>query len=147
MIARVVGEPVAFGRTYTCGTDGAYMPVDDYVRLIARVVGHEPKLAHIPKELIAASRLPAVTDGLYNNVTRFDLAFAFDRFKADFPDFRWEADLAAPIRAYVARLEAEGAFRNPPGRGIDDVLIDALAEGARGLCRLGCPSFLARRVH
>lgn len=125
MIARLAGEPASIGRTWTCGTDRAFMPVDDYVRMIAGVLGREPELVHIPKELIATAHLPAIAAGIYHNVTRFDLAFAFDRFKADFPDFRWQADLTAPIGDYVRRLEHEGAFRDPPAPGIDDILIGA----------------------
>ena len=130
MIARVACEPIAFGKTYTGGTDGSFMAQDAYVRLIGSVLGHEPIIVHVPKELLAAARVPEITDGIYSNVTRFDLAFAFDQFSADFPDFRWGADLADPIRAYVARLEAEGAFRETPTRGIDDALIDSWEEAS-----------------
>ena len=91
---------------------------------------------HVPKELLAEARISEIAEGIYNNVTRFSLAFAFEQFKADFPDFRWGGDLSDPIRGYVARLETEGAFRAPPARGIDDALIEGWGEAPAVFAKL-----------
>jgi nucleoside-diphosphate-sugar epimerase len=135
MIARVAGDAAAFGKTYTCGTDAAWRTRDAYVELIASAVGCEPKLLHIPTALIEQTSLAAVQEGLYHNVARFDLAFGFDVFKADFPDFKWECDLITPIRAYVERLDSDGATAYPPRQCIDDWLIAAWDTARRTVPR------------
>lgn len=113
MIAAMAGAPQAFGKTYTAGSRGTAMPQRDYVRLIGEVVGAVPNAVDVPLAAIDAMELEGARDGVFANVTRFDLDFAFDNFARDFPDFQWAPDLKAPIRSYLGRIEHEGRLDGP----------------------------------
>ncbi|MGV3492006.1 MAG: NAD-dependent epimerase/dehydratase family protein [Devosia sp.] len=125
MIAELAGAPQAIGKTYTAGSRNVAMPQRDYVALIAKTIGAPaPNAVAIPLADIDAMQLPEAENTVFSNVTRFDLDFAFDQFAADFPAFRWQPDLAAPIRAYHERIAAEGLLDGPIPRDLEALVLE-----------------------
>ncbi len=105
MVAAVAGHERAFGKTYTVGSDGAWMTQRNYVEAIAAAVGVLPKFIQVdPDFILGDTRIPA--DNLFREVTGFDLAFEFEQFKSDFPSFQWHTDIPSRIGAYVGRVLA-----------------------------------------
>lgn len=125
MIAAMAGIQRSFGKTYTAGSKDVAMPQRDYVGLIADAIGAPPPQAiSIPLAEIDAMQIPEARNTVFSNVTRFGLDFAFDQFGADFPEFRWQPDLAAPIRGYRDRIEAEGRLAGPTERDLEAIVLE-----------------------
>lgn len=122
MIARVVGNPKSISSDYTVAHD-SFMTHDDYVRLFAGVLGVEPSIVHIPTEIILSCNDPATRDSLLHVLTRFNVAFSVDKFKADFPDFEWKTSLVGWARHYIEENDRRGAFPPPTETIFDDRLI------------------------
>jgi len=123
MIAAMAGAPQAVGKTYTAGSKGAAMTQKEYLGLIANAVGATPNAVAVPLAAIDEMGLEEAENTVFSNVTRFNLDFAFDQFTADFPDFSWRRDLAAPIRAYLARIENEGRMDGPLADDLEGLIL------------------------
>ncbi|MCX5478498.1 NAD-dependent epimerase/dehydratase family protein [Kaistia geumhonensis] len=119
MIAALAGRVDARGARLTVGTAGSVMTHADYCRRLAHAVGAEPRLVFVPDAALAAE--PAVADGLYPALTRFDLSFAIGGHPA-FDGFAYRGGIDAGIAAYAARIEAQGAFASPPPEDFEDAL-------------------------
>lgn len=119
MIAALAGRMDARGARLTVGTAGSVMTHADYYRRLAQAVGSEARLVFVPDDVLAAE--PAVAGGLYPVLTRFDLSFAIGGHPA-FVGFHFRGGIDAGIAAYVARIEAEGAFASPPPEDFEDAL-------------------------
>lgn len=125
MIAAIAGEECTYSKTYTVGSEGVAMPQRDYIALIARTIGAPaPNAVSIPLSEIDRMGIPEAENTVFSNVTRFGLDFAFDRFAADFPSFRWQTDLAVPIATYHARIAREGRLYGPTLRDLEAIVLE-----------------------
>jgi nucleoside-diphosphate-sugar epimerase len=128
MIAALVDSPVAIGKDYTCGHP-TFMTHEAYVELFARALGVTPHTVHIPTDLIVSVDHPAARGSLLHALTRFNIAFAVDRFLRDFPEFGWPTTLAAWAKATVEWNLAHGTLAAADGEILDDRLIQAWNTG------------------
>lgn len=112
MMARVVGERRAHGRVFTCAGP-AIMTHDDYVAAMGRVVGVEPRLVHVPSDLVLALD-PAEVDATIPDpsilpvLTRFDLAYSSDAVLALGGPFEPHVSIEEAIASHLGWLEANG---------------------------------------
>jgi len=127
MIAQLVGHPAAMGQSFTCAHHSV-MTHDDYVVLFASVVGQEPYLVHIPTDLIYSLGAEALEDVLLKEVTGFNLFYAVDKFRAEFPDFEWELSLAEAARQYVEWNDQHRLFPDVTEEIYEDKIIKAWQE-------------------
>jgi len=123
LIARVVGEPRAFGRVFTCAGPRV-ITQDEYVGAMAAVVGTAPRLVHIPSELLLALDEPEIAQGILGGLTRYDLAYSNDEIVALGGPFEHRVTLAAAIERHLAWLDAHGWPDMTDGpEGLDDRLV------------------------
>lgn len=131
MVAAVAGSERALGKTYTVGSDRAWMTHREYICAIATAAGNSPNFIEVdPEFLMTDSRVAA--DNLFREVTGFDLAFQFDQFRQDFPSFQWHSDVVSHISAYVRRVLALPPPPRPDSieqKVIDLWRSDQIAEG------------------
>jgi nucleoside-diphosphate-sugar epimerase len=130
MIAQLAGHSGSIGKTYNCGHPAA-MTHDEYVGLFARAVGKEPRLVHIPFEILLSLGLPEIDGEILPILSRFHLSFSTDAFRADFPDFRWELSLEDAAGQYVAYNDRAGTFADPREEYFADRIIKAWQERVR----------------
>lgn len=130
MIARLVGHAPAIGRNFTVGHD-TFMTHDDYARLLGRAAGREPRLVHVPHDLLLAMPGDEIRQGPVGILLQFNLAFSVEAFRAEFPDFRWEPTLDEGMRRYVAGHEQEAFFADPAQEILDDRVIRLWQERTR----------------
>jgi len=100
MLAAVVGARSAFGKSYTLAHEHAITHAD-YYRLFGRVVGVEPEIVAVPSELLLPLELRLIPDNLLSELTRFNVCFSVDEFRADNPGFVWERTLQDAAAEYV----------------------------------------------
>ena len=103
------------------------MTHDECYRLIARVVGLEPKLVHVPSDLLLA--MPEVA-GTHLKTYRHHSFFSLDAFKADFPGFQWEWDLEHGVRAYIEHGERDNIFGPVPEDSLENRIVSAWREAS-----------------
>jgi nucleoside-diphosphate-sugar epimerase len=127
MVARVVGQQKAIGKTYHCGHP-ELMRKDDYIKKIASVVGKDPVIVHVPTEEILATNHPDVMKSRLPVQTRYELAHSIQAFLDDYPDFRFQETVEEGIQAYMNYQEEKGNFANAGKEIIDDRLIAAWQE-------------------
>jgi nucleoside-diphosphate-sugar epimerase len=124
MMARAVGQEKAVGTSYTLGHSEA-MSHDEYIRTFGRVVGAEPKIVHVPTDLLIRWGVDGKTDGLLSELTRYNIQFCEDRFLDHFPDFAWTVSVEEGIRRYVAFQEKQGLIPKEPVFPIEDAAVAA----------------------
>jgi len=128
MIARIVGQPIAVGKTYTLARE-KLMTHDEYYRMIASVVGEEPKLVHVPTELLLS--MPGVAETHLNCHFQYHSAFSIEAFKTDFPGFKWRLSLEDGVKAFIEQNEKDGTFGNIKEELLEDKIIAAWQEAVR----------------
>lgn len=134
LMARVVGEPRAYGGVFTCAGPEV-MSHDDYVALMADVVGVPPEIVHVPTELILAldpgdvdATILDADGSILPVLTRFDLAYSNDAVLALGGPFEPVVRPRDAIAAHLAWLDEHGWPETT--QGPDDRLIRRL-ERAR----------------
>jgi nucleoside-diphosphate-sugar epimerase len=129
MIAEIALDPRTAGEGFTCGHDG-YMTGDEYYRLFARALKVEPKLVHVPKELLLPLEAKLIPDDLLSELTQFHVAFSEEKFKSFFPEFVWKKSLDQAAREYVAFHDRQGDIPSFK-KGYEDRIIAAWKACAR----------------
>jgi nucleoside-diphosphate-sugar epimerase len=132
MIAEVLGAPQALGQDYTVG-QRTFMTQDEYVRMLARALGVEARIVHIPTDVVFAIDAPEVRESLLHDLTRFNVAFSVERFCTDFPAFRWVWDLDAWAAHAVAWNVDRGLLPRQDEVIFDDLLIAAFERSVAGM--------------
>ena len=137
LIARIVAQPIAVGKTYTLARE-KLMPHDEYYRMIASVVGEEPRLVHVPPRLLLSHNLselllsmPGVAETHLNCHFQYHSAFSIEAFKADFPGFKWRLTLEDGVSAFIEQNEKDGTFGNVKEELLEDKIIAAWQEAVR----------------
>lgn len=105
MLAALASSDRSDGKSYNCAHEHS-ITRDDYYRLFARAVGAEPRLVHIPTELLLPLEKRAIPDNLLSELSRFQLDFSVASFRRDFPEFRWERSLTEGAADYVRFRDA-----------------------------------------
>lgn len=100
MIARIAGHKAAIGKSYTCAHD-TIITQNEYVQLFAGVLGVEPNIVHIPKDILTSVETSEMKSSIYGILTAFDRAFSIETFCQDFPGFQWKMSLEEAARRYV----------------------------------------------
>jgi len=121
MIAALVGESKAMGKSYTCGHPYA-ITHEKYIRLFSDALSVTPEMVHIPSETILKIKHPAVAECLLPALTRYNVAFSADRFLRDFPEFKWSYTLDEWTSHVVSRVIELGLL----SRGDEDIFDDEL---------------------
>jgi len=124
MIAQLARNHACIGRAYNCGHPTP-MTHDEYVGLFAGVLGVEPKLVHIPFEILMSLGMPEIDDDILPILSRFNLHFSIDEFSREFPDFKWELSLEDAARQYVEYNDRIGTFDDPNTENFEDRIIKA----------------------
>jgi len=114
LMARVVGEPRAYGRVFTCAGPQV-ITHDAYVEAMAAVVGVTPVLVHIPVELML-SLDPAEVDSTILDadgsilpvLTRFDLAYSSDAILELGGPFEPQVSTHDAMASHLAWLDEQG---------------------------------------
>ena len=119
MIAQTVNQPVSIGKSYNCAGE-KMITHDDYITLFGRIVGKEPNLVHIPTDVLLSldseeMQIPVFLEeklpyGLLGVLTRFNLSYSVDAFKADFPEFKWELPVEEGIKQFVEWNDKNSTF-------------------------------------
>ena len=122
MIARLVDSEISIGKSYTCGSE-SYMTHDDYIYLFANALGVKPNIIHIPSDLILKIECDGIKPTLLEEVTRYNVAFSMENFKADFPDFKWEKPLIQAAREYIEWNDKMGNFPDASEEIFEDRII------------------------
>jgi nucleoside-diphosphate-sugar epimerase len=114
MMARVVGEPRAHGRVFTCAGPQV-ISHDAYAEVMAAVVGVAPQLVHIPADLLLALDAAVVdatildADGsILPVLTRFDLAYSSDAILELGGPFEPRVSPQEAIASHLAWLDEQG---------------------------------------
>jgi nucleoside-diphosphate-sugar epimerase len=131
MLARTVGEDRAIGADYTLGHSEA-MTHDDYIHTFARVVGEEPKVVHVPSDLLIEWGVDERTDGLLRELTRYNVQFSEDQFLEHYPDFAWTVSVAEGIRRYVAFQDEHGLVPLEPAFPVEDAAVVVWRKALKG---------------
>lgn len=137
MIAEMVGQPVSTGKSYNCAGEQT-ITHDEYITLFGRVVDKEPKLVHVPTDVLLSIdseeiRIPVFRGeklpcGLLGVLTRFNLSYSVDAFKADFPEFNWELPVEEGIKQFVEWNDKNGTFAKGSVEIWEDKVIKAWRE-------------------
>jgi nucleoside-diphosphate-sugar epimerase len=114
LMARVAGEPRAYGRVFTCAGPEV-MSHDAYVEAMAAVVGVTPRLVHVPVELMLSLDPAEVDDTILDAdgsilpvLTRFDLAYSSDAILELGGPFEPWVSTQQAIASHLAWLDANG---------------------------------------
>lgn len=113
MLAETVLSEKAFGTSYTLG---APQPItyDQYVETIARVLGMIPNFVHVSVDTIyQLAKGEIEKENLLNDLTRYDVHFSMDKFRADYPHFAWEHPIEEAIASFIATQDAMGRLNDP----------------------------------
>lgn len=124
MIAAIAGQPQTIGQDYTCGHD-TFMTGDGYIKLMAKAVGVEPNIVHIPTDVLMSINYPEKSDWLLNELTRHNVAFSVERFKADFSDFEWTMSLEEAMKNVIEWNEQNSTMPALSEELFDDKIIAA----------------------
>jgi len=123
MIVRSVGSDSAVGSSYTCCHDHA-VTHDEYVQIFGKIVGIEPEIVHVPSDLLVEWGSEANTHALLTELTRYNIQFATERFRAHYPDFRWTVTLEEGISSFIRYQDENKLIPDQPGFAFEDRAID-----------------------
>jgi len=125
MIARISGDTVSIGKTYTL-SDSECITRDDYISLYTHIAGREVERVYIPQNLVdrfEEDQSLTKIDHLYKH----NMAFSMDSFKNDFPDFQW-LSLSSGVEEFIRVNDERGRFSLPVGESIEDRIIKKWKE-------------------
>lgn len=123
MVAEVMLDPSTAGHDFTCA-HASVMTGDDYYRLFARALDVEPRIVHIPQELLMPLEIKVIPDNLLSELTQFDISFSVEKFRRWFPTFAWTKSLDEAAREYVAYHDRNRSIP-APADGYEDRLVQA----------------------
>ncbi len=123
MIGWIAASTASVGKRYNIAHD-TFTTHDEYVRTIARVVGVEPRLVHVPTDLLLALGSPEVDTSVVPTLHRFNLAFSVEQFRADFPRFTWEVSIEEGIAEHLAHAQHAGAIPAECRPAVEDRIVE-----------------------
>lgn len=124
MIGNIITSYKTIGKSYTCGHE-TFSTQDRYIKLFADALGVEPNIVHIHCDLVFKTGCKEVGESILEALTRHNVAFSMDAFKADFPDFKWEKSLEDAVREFIKHNEEQGFFKPVDEELFEDRLIRA----------------------
>jgi nucleoside-diphosphate-sugar epimerase len=120
-------NPRGYGQAYNAVRDHVFT-WRDYYREAARALGTRARLILAPADWLLARRPGRF--GFLADITRHHGAYAWDKPRAHFPEFRATIDFEEGARATFADLRHRGAWRDGAADGDYQALVDeALAAG------------------
>jgi nucleoside-diphosphate-sugar epimerase len=122
MIAALAGAETAFGKAYNCAHE-YFITHDDYIGLFGRTCHVVPDIVHIPTEFVIKHFPEEYVHTMLGLVTRYNLAFSIDRFKTDFPGFKWEISLESFIGNYITYCDENNLLFDSNEMILDDRII------------------------
>jgi nucleoside-diphosphate-sugar epimerase len=122
IVACLAGSLDAIGKDYTAGHPTAITQAG-YIQLLAAAAGVKPHLVHVPLETILSFPDPQIQHSLLHTLTRFDVAFSMERFRRDYPDFKWKYSLEDWARIYLRWNEEQGLIPDVDEEIVDDRVI------------------------
>lgn len=123
MLAELVWREGTIGRSYNGAHEHA-ITQDEYYRLFGRAAGVEPKIVHIPTELLLNVEAEVIPDNLLSELTQFNTYFSVQEFVRDVPAFKWDWDLDQAAADYVAYHDRAKDWPTA-GTSYEDRLIEA----------------------
>lgn len=105
MIAQTVGSALSLQNSYTCAGNDSYRTYDNYIMMFAKILNVNANIVHIPTDLMNTLDMPEMKDTLLNELTKYHVAFSVDRFKRDFPDFKWEKRAEDATTEFIENLK------------------------------------------
>lgn len=121
MIARILTSEKTIGKSYTCAHN-IINTQDDYIKLVASVLGVDPNIVHIPAEYLFKMGNEEVNNSLVSELTQYNIAFSIENFIKDFPDFKWDP-LEPVIKDYLDWNDRMGNFADSSQVILDDRII------------------------
>lgn len=120
MIACIAGDSRCVGEDFTLAHDkiGSY---DDYITLVADLLGVKPNFVHIPTDFVYAQKLDGIDTVLLNDLTRYNVYFDISKFRRFFPEFQWTKSLRQSMKEYIEFNE--GNWKEPSSLDLEDQLI------------------------
>lgn len=123
MIATLAGQEKAYSKAYNCAHEYV-ISHDMYFGLFAKALGVTPNIVHIPTDFVIHEFPEEFNHTMLSQITQYNLAFSVDRFKCDFPDFRWEVSLDDFIHSYIEYCDNTGILADPQEKILDDIIIE-----------------------
>ena len=134
MIAWMIGQSFAIGEAYNCVHDDV-ITMDEYVKLFAKAVGVEPRIVHIPTDVLMSLGIKEIEMGYAHVLIRYHSYYSTDKFVEAFPDFKWEYTTEDAIREYIDWNEKQGLFKAVPDETVEDRVAKAWFECIKELRR------------
>lgn len=111
MVAEMTLVKKSYGQDYTVAAEQA-TTYDDYISLFAAALSVTPNLVHIPtRDIYRLADYTIYEENLLYDLTSHNVAFSVDKFRRDFPAFRWEYPLSRAIPEYIAYQDKNKGFK------------------------------------
>lgn len=123
MIARIAENDNCINEDYTCGHN-KFNTEDEYIQAFANVIGKPANIVHIPTDFMYSLGRKEVEDSILNDLTKHNIYFSVEKFKKEFPDFKWEYDMEDAVRDFIEHQEKLGTF----DKELEDQFEDKIVE-------------------
>lgn len=127
------GNPKTYGQAYHIASEEVHIWDDLYLEF-GRIAGVEPKIVHLPSELLRLAS-PNIFSHLYYEKTYSGL-FDTAKFKAANPAFSVKISLAEGLRGLSAWFEQEAKQVDPEKDAMEDRLVEVYNQCAAAMTRL-----------
>ncbi len=134
MVAWLIAKDFTIGEAFNC-VPNEVTTSDQYMATIAKVLGVEPRVVHIPTDVLLRLGLKEVESGYVPILLRYNSYFSSGKFASSFPDFKWEWSLEDAIREYVQWHEGKAPVSQANGKEVEDRILGAWQESFRDILR------------
>lgn len=124
----LVGNKKAYGEAYHITTDEVHIWQDLYTEF-GKIVGKEPKIVHIPSELLRKAS-PALFDNLYYEKSYAGI-YDNSKIKRDVPGFKAEISLHEGLKTITEWFEKEANQVDPYKEELENKLVSLHAEWSK----------------
>ena len=125
MIACIIeNTDKSIGKTYNCGHDST-LTFDEYIQIIGSQIGTEPILVHVPNDVLLSIDSDEIKNSFLPSLTRFNMSFSIEKFKKDFPDFKWKMSLEEGVNQYLNWYDKNKLFSEIGEEIYEDKIIRA----------------------
>ena len=132
MLARICENENTIGQAYNCANDHA-VTYDDYLQAFASALGKTVHIVHIPTDFMFSLGRQEVADSILGDLARFNLYFSVDKFRTEFPDFKWTYSLTDAVRDFMEYQESVGGFEGAEERMFEDKVVDLWLQSMAGV--------------
>lgn len=129
----LAGNPKTYGKQYHACSEEGHIWQDLYTE-IGKIIGIEPKIIHIPSELLKVSA-PNLCGHLYWEKSHAGL-FNNAKLRQDAPGFKMNITLTDGLKAIVEWFEKEAAFINPEKDQLEDRLVECYGQWEKQIANL-----------